>query len=362
MLRVFRSWLLGLTLALGVVSTLSAEPPRKAASALGQDGPQVLWKGDEATVYRLEGGKVKAEKHHGTFDLPLPGLAARSLRLDPRGSDVPQARFPLPVRILAVSDIHGRLDTLMHLLKAQKVVDGDLHWRFGKGHLVVVGDVMDRGPQVTEAFWFLRGLAAAAARAGGRVHLLLGNHEVMVMTGDLRYVNPKYLRAPEGWPILADQYGRDSELGRWLRTRPAMVAVGPFLFVHGGLSPEFQARHPSLEAVNAELRATLAKGVGSKQDTGPLGSQGPVWYRGLLPEGGPPQATDGEIQGMLEAFGAQAFVVGHTTLEHLGVFHGGRVFGIDAGIKDGQSGEAWLWEKGRTWRAKADGTREPLAP
>ncbi len=352
MLRVGRSWILGCALALGFAPNVAA-----------LDGPVVLWKGLEAVVYRNRGDKTETETHRGAFELGLPGLAAAHLRLSPQVPEPPAARFDLPPRILAVSDVHGRFDALLALLKAQRVIDEGLRWRFGKGHLVVVGDVMDRGPQVTEAYWFLRGLEATALKAGGRVHVLLGNHEAMVLTGDIRYVNSKYLHPREGWPNLSVEIGPDSELGRWLRNRPALLKLGPFLFVHGGLSPDYRAGADSLERLNAEVRTILAKDPkGAPSAAAILASGGPLWYRGLLPEGGRPQASDEEIQSLLKAIGARAFVVGHTTLARIGVFHGGRVYGIDAGIKDGGPGEAWLWEKGRVWRGKADGTREALEP
>jgi len=363
MLHACRSWILGCILALGLAPSLACQSEPKGVPGLPQDGPVVLWKGAEATVYRFRDDNVETETHKGAFELSLPGLAAAPLRLSPQVPEPSGGRFDLPPRIVAVSDIHGRFDTLLTLLKAQRVIDEGLRWRFGKGHLVVVGDVMDRGPQVIEAYWFLRGLEAAAQKAGGRVHVLLGNHEAMVLTGDVRYANPKYLRPREGWPDLSAQMGPDSEPGRWLRNRPVLLKLGPFLFVHGGLSPEFQAGDKGLERLNEEVRAVLAKEPkGVPAAAAILASGGPLWYRGLLPEGGRPQASDEEIQSLLKALGAKAFVVGHTTLARIGVFHGGRVYGIDAGIKDGRPGEAWLWEKGRTWRGKADGTREALEP
>jgi hypothetical protein len=360
MTRPWSAWILTLALSLGLAPGLWG---RGALQALAErdDGPQVIWKGREATVYRSRGGKLETEKRHGAFDLALPGLAAAPLRLDPRIPAHPPVECALPEKVLAVSDIHGRFDTLRNLLRAHKVVDGALRWRFGKGHLVIVGDVMDRGSQVTECYWFLRALEEGARRSGGRVHLLLGNHEVMVMAGDRRYAHPKYERPPEGWPPLSAQYGKNSELGRWLRTRPVLLKLGSFLFIHGGISPELAQRKLSLEALNRELWAALESGPGDAK-TGLLGASGPLWYRGLLPEGGPPQASDEAIASMLQAYGAKAFVVGHTTLDRIGVFHGGRVFGIDAGIKDGQAGEAWIWENGRVWRGTAAGGREPLSP
>ena len=341
--------------------------PRPAAPPVTQgdveDGPYVLWKGSHARIYRVRGGRLEQEEATGRLTLSLPGVAARSLTLQPQIPAPAQAEFPAPKKILAVSDIHGRFDTLLSLLKAQKVIDDKLRWTFGRGHLVIVGDVMDRGPNVTEALWFLRALEGAAREHGGWVHVLPGNHEAMVASSDLRYLNSKYAQPIEGLPSQAELLGPDSELGRWLRSRPVLLKLGNILFVHGGISPALVARGWSLDQINARFQS--AWGVPAHTAEGDsgllLGPQGPIWYRGLLPPGGWPSSTDEEITQALSHFKVGAMVVGHTTLDHVTAFHDGKVFGIDAGILKGRPGEAWLWEEGRAWRATSDGKREPLS-
>jgi len=326
------------------------------------DGPHVLWSGSHARILRVRGGRVEVEEFTGRFALALPGVAVKPILLQP-GNPLPaQAVFPAPNKILAVSDIHGRFDTLLTLLKAQKVVDDQLRWIFGRGHLVVVGDVMDRGPNVTEVLWFLRALEGAAREKGGWVHVLPGNHEAMVAAGDLRYLHPKYTKRIEGLPSQPELVGANTELGRWLRSRPVLLKLGNFLFVHGGISPELVAQGWDIKQINTRflaawgLRGRTAEGEAALL----LGSNGPIWYRGLLPPGGTPSSTEAEIDRALDHFHVRAMVVGHTTLNHVTAFHDGKVFEIDAGIWEGQPGEAWLWEGGRAWRASADGRREPL--
>lgn len=358
-------WILGSGL---LALPLPMAPASAQVGVLGvldvNDGPHVLWNGSHAQIFRVRGGRLEIEKAFGRFTLALPGVAAQPLTLQP-GNPLPaQAVFPAPKKILAVSDIHGRFDTLLSLLKAQKVVDDQLRWTFGRGHLVVVGDVMDRGPNVTETLWFLRALEGAARKQGGWVHVLPGNHEAMVASSDLRYLNSKYTRAVEGLPSQPELLGPESELGRWLRSRPVLLKLGNLLFVHGGISPELVAQDWSLEQINARFR--IVWGVPAHAAEGDaallLGSQGPIWYRGLLPPGGRPSSTEAEVAKALLHFRVEAIVVGHTTLDHVTAFHGGKVFGIDAGILRGRRGEAWLWEDGRAWRANADGGREPLLP
>lgn len=322
------------------------------------DGPHVLWEGREAQVLRLRGGKVETAPLPPSRELALEGLP--SVKLDPAGIETPPSEHPLPPRLLALSDLHGNWAGTVELLRAQGVMDAQFRWTFGRGHLVIVGDVADRGAGVTELYWLIRSLEAQAAKAKGRVHLLLGNHETMLLRGDHRDVNPKYLQAWNGQPGgLIGLFDGRSELGRWLRSRNVAVRVGSFLFVHGGVSTELLAQGLGLPALNARFRQEL-EALGRPFL---LTAKGPVWYRGLIPGADPGRtadATTGEVDLALSAFGAKAMVVGHTTLPRVTAHHGGRVLGIDAGLKRGASGEGLYLDRGKPFRALPDGRREPL--
>ncbi len=346
--RALRS-LLTLLLAL----PLAAQAPRPEG-----DGPHVLWEGRQAQVLRLRDGKVDASPLPANRELALEGLPA--LRLDPAGIEPPPSEHPLPPRLLALSDLHGNWAGAVELLRAHGVMDAQFRWTFGRGHLVIVGDVADRGAGVTELYWLIRSLETQAAKAKGRVHLLLGNHDAMLLRGDHRDVNPKYLQAWNGQPGgLIGLFGPQSELGRWLRSRNVAVRIGSFLFVHGGVSTELLAQGLSLPALNARFRQELE----APERPFLLTTKGPVWYRGLIPGADPGRtadATTGEVDLALSAFGAKAMVVGHTTLPQVTSHHGGRVLGIDAGLKRGASGEGLYLDRGRPFRALPDGRREPL--
>lgn len=357
--------LLVLLLLLALPPLGAQVPAAVAVEAALRDGPHVLWKGREAQVLRVVEGRLETSARSGAFDLALPVPAPGPLRLDPGPPEPAPAEFPLPERVLAVSDPHGRLDRLSTLLQAHGVMDAGGRWTWGRGHLVLVGDIFDRGPQVTEILWLLRSLEAQAQKSGGRVHVLLGNHEAMVLQGDLRYLDPKYRRLqagplPQPLPLL---FGPDSELGRWLRARPALVRLGPLLFVHGGLSPELVRRGYGLAEVNRRVRQGLDDRRGDPRTEFLMGGEGPLWYRGMIMAGLRAGVLDtGSVAAVLKDLGAASVVVGHTPGTRIRTYHGGLVQAIDAGILDGLPGEAWIHEGGRTWRGLADGRREPLDP
>ena len=91
-------------------------------------------------------------------------------------------------RIVAVGDVHGRYDQLISILEGTALVDGDSKWVGGKSNLVLCGDLVDRGPDDRAILDLVRRLQEEAKSAGGAVHALLGNHEVMNLIKDLRYV------------------------------------------------------------------------------------------------------------------------------------------------------------------------------
>lgn len=266
-------------------------------------------------------------------------------------------------RIVALSDVHGQYEIMVRLLRANGVIGERLEWRYGKGHLVIVGDVFDRGPQVNQALWLIYELERQARAAGGDVHLLLGNHEIMVLANDLRYVNDGYKTNAtllgKSYPEL---YGPDTVLGRWLRSKPVMARIDDLLFVHGGIAEEYLALGLERSDANARYRASLGtpKAVWSQD---PVlnglynGKTSPIWYRGYFKD---PQLDQARVDGILSRSGVKRIVVGHTSMKTVGLYFGGAVISVDSSIKNGESGELLFVEDGRLSRGTMDGTRLPL--
>ena len=75
-----------------------------------------------------------------------------SLRKDYPRSEL---SIPSPKKLFAISDLEGEFDTMVHLLKANGIMDEALNWSYGSGHLVLIGDMVDRGTNVVPLLWLL---------------------------------------------------------------------------------------------------------------------------------------------------------------------------------------------------------------
>lgn len=158
-----------------------------------------------------------------------------------------------------VGDVHGEYDRLVALMRNAGLLDSDGRWVGGKSHVVFLGDIFDRGADVTRTVWFLYELERQARASGGGAHLVLGNHETMIFTSDLRYVSPKELLVARlhgvPYPELFDI--RHSVLGRWMVQRPGLMQVNDVLLAHGGVGPGESPR--TVEAVNDSLRTFMSE-------------------------------------------------------------------------------------------------------
>jgi hypothetical protein len=371
-------WLTGLMLALLTGAGLPVLGGTAAAAGQGlasdslDDGPHVYWRGaDTAFVFYRCAGALRSSGWL-SVDRPLAvkGLCAdtaATYALAPAAPPVEPDVFDDGKRIFAVSDIHGEYQALVDLLRNAGVVRADLSWAWGDGHLVILGDVFDRGAHVTECLWLIHRLEREARAAGGRVHYLLGNHEMMVLKGDLRYVHERYLKgivATSGVDY-DDLFGPAMELGRWLRSKNVAVRLNGVLFVHGGLGPEVVERDLGIPRINTQARAAIdlrSYDLAFADMPGfLLAGDGPVWYR-RYHRGTPsdPQLTPQELDAVLGHFGASAVVVGHTEIGQIQALYDGKVYGIDVPLATLGSFQGLLWERGTFYRVGGDGAREVI--
>ena len=197
-------------------------------------------------------------------------------------------------RIVAIGDVHASYDKFVALLTGTGLVDGSHTWTGGQDHLVLAGDLVDRGPDDRKVMDLVMRLQTEARAAGGEVHALLGNHDLMVLMRDLRYVEKKSYAAfapdekPEdrakAWAGYVTAYPADrvgdpklraafddsyppgffaylrmldleGAYGAWALARPAVFKVNGIVFVHGGLTEKVAAK--GLEGINREIHEAI---------------------------------------------------------------------------------------------------------
>ncbi|HEX8702666.1 MAG TPA: metallophosphoesterase, partial [Myxococcaceae bacterium] len=220
--------------------------------------------------------------------LLAPLLWAATPETPPRLEEAVADSFEGVARVVAVGDVHGDVDALSEVLRMAGLIDAKGSWIGGKTHLVQTGDIADRGAKTRDCYELLMRLEREALAAGGRVHVLIGNHEVMNMVGDLRYLTPEELAsyadqsptpdaagAPKGLAGHRVAFSASGRYGRWLRTRPAVLRIDGTLFMHGGLHPGVPAK--TLAELNRWVRQDLFPG---NPPGGGMNQQGPLWFRG----------------------------------------------------------------------------------
>ena len=214
-----------------------------------------------------------------------------------------------PDAVVAIGDVHNDFDDFVAILRQTGLIDTQNHWAGGKTTFVQVGDLLDRGPKPREVLNLMMALEKEAAQAGGQVVSLLGNHEMMNIMGDLRYVTPmnygsfadgnsaqrqkaayeEYVkwrgshasllaelpqpmeltetewmaRHPAGFVEQREALGPKGEYGQWLRGHDAVAEVGGVIFLHGGIHPD--VAKTKLDAINNRIHGEIKEFDGLKQ-------------------------------------------------------------------------------------------------
>lgn len=365
-------YLLWPTLVISAFSVLANAPSYDDRSKAGVDGPHVFYKGQSVIVKNLEAydttivvrTQVYSSKNIVMLTCNVPETGDKfSFKLQDSLTIEPD-NFKMPSRLLALSDIEGNFKAFKMMLIGAKVVDENLNWTFGDGHLVLLGDYFDRGLNVTECLWLAYKLESEAKGIGGRVHFVLGNHEILNLEGNTQYVRKKYL---ENANLLGEDYKRwydnNTELGRWLRTKHAVVKIGDYVFCHGGISPELARMGMSLSEINKISRLHLGRPFDSIVNTKAKAifdyKTGIFWYRNAAKN----LLSSAEIAEVLHYAGATKIIVAHTIQPDITSLYDGSIICIDLyheeNIRQGFVKTLWM-EEGICYALDNRGTKFSL--
>lgn len=251
-----------------------------------------------------------------------------------------EARYSKPEKLFVISDLHGSFDAMSSLLINNGVIDKYYNWSFGDGHLVMIGDITDRGINTIPCLWLFYHIER---QAKDKIHYLFGNHELMTLYGRASYLNEKTQKGivkitgcQSANKAIKSLFSKKSELGNWLRKRNTIEIIGDILFVHAGISTELMDSKLSIEQINETVRKyadvhskdipeieTLAKML--------FGRKGPIWYRGLVMDYKdyykkmPPE----DFSKIIKYFGVKKIFIGHTEVDNISDDYNGQLIRIN---------------------------------
>ena len=249
--------------------------------------------------------------------------------------------------IIAISDIEGGFKSFRDFLIQNQVIDNNLNWTFGKGHLVLVGDFVDRGWSVTQVLWFIYKLEQEAEKYGGYVHFIIGNHELKNMQGNYGAAGDKYLAVSNILgKVQSELYSPNSFLGRWMSSKNSLELINGNLFAHGGIHPDVADSNLNLDEINQIIRHNYYKPYFPKPEKTVENlinstKKGICWYRGYFKD----DLTQEEVERGLDLFNAKTVIVGHTLQSKVNRQYNGKVIGID--VKHPKDYQKY-WPKGQT--------------
>ncbi|MBL0940904.1 MAG: metallophosphoesterase [Gemmatimonadaceae bacterium] len=332
---------------------------------------------------RVTAHTIRGDNDHGfsvdtaEFSAETSGQIRVAFPADSSAFDVsiaPHANTPVPVAndgqpIIAISDIESGFGAFKQFLLANGVADAALNWKFGKGHLVLVGDFVDRGASTTQVLWAAYKLEQSARQSGGTVHFIIGNHEIKNLQANFQTANEKYFHIAG---ILGKQqvqlFDDRSVLGQWLSSKNVVEVINGVAFVHGGLHPDIAKYGSSVEEINRIVREGYripyySPVTVTKESFLRSGTTGPAWYRGYFKD----DLSQQQVEQGLKAVGARAVVVGHTLQGKVNSRYDNKVFAIDVKHpKDYltsfpfRSSEGLLIKDGKFFRLTEDGGTRPL--
>lgn len=244
---------------------------------------------------------------------------------------IPTSRLPAVKRIVAVGDIHGDWRALKSVLILAHLTNKHNEWTGGETHAVFVGDLLDRGgrsgsstDEKSESIILehLVSLREAARKAGGEVHLLLGNHELMNVQGDFRYVSPLGMHDFGG--DRRAHFKPGAQGARFLACNMnSVVQIGSWIFSHAGITHNISKTY-TIDQVNNYVRDFLLGNRQLDEHLVPL-----FWHRDYSTAQACPRVADA-----LGAWDAKRMAIGHTVYNNVHSICQDSLWKLDIGMSD----------------------------
>jgi len=320
-----------------------------STSAQTTDGPYIFYYKDSVNVakiinviptdeynenFQIEVKQIKDISENDVFTfsvMPFSSGKKETFKVTTQDKFIQQQSiYPEPSKLLALSDLEGNFYALKKMLLGAEVINEDYEWIYGDGHIVFIGDIFDRGNNVTQCLWLIYELERQAELQGGKVHMLIGNHENMNLMGKTKYVKDKYTSLSKKLNMpYKELYGRNTELGKWLRTKNTVVKIGNSLYVHAGISTDMVEKKYTLDDINSIAKKYY--GNPNRKDITESAmvfdtKRGPLWYRGYFKND---YVTNKMITKITDYYNIENIIVGHTIQKKINTYYKNRIIAID---------------------------------
>ena len=296
------------------------------------ESEKVSYSTPKSTIHRVQ---IPLNDQSVNLDFGSPTGGHGKIKIIP-SPDRREFEFKGVDSVYVLGDTHGNYDEVVQILQNSKLIDETHQWIGGNAHLVFLGDVLDRGMDALRLMWFIYELEQSAFSNGGQIHLILGNHEIMVMSNDLRYVAAKEQHLANMHQVSYQQlyHPTRSILGRWLSTKPVALKIDGILFAHAGIIME-----SSLKSFNDKVyeytqtpifshlmeqpfdTVSFSQNEREEQKDYLYNSFGPLWFRGYIET----DTLGSYLNAILLNNRAKLHVVGHTTVPNISTLYNGKL-------------------------------------
>ena len=184
------------------------------------------------------------------------------------------------MQIIVIGDLHGNKNALLRILQNEQLLDTNNNWIPNNNKMIIqVGDVVDRGPESLETLLLLKKIQQQAKK--GQVIRLIGNHELLLLQNDLRFIN-KETDTTEKIDIMKQIIKHDILNNNMLYS----FVLGNKLFIHAGLTINFLVKYnlnnKSLNQIsyimNNDMK-NIVQNIESMGDAPLISNDGPLWVR-----------------------------------------------------------------------------------
>jgi hypothetical protein len=193
---------------------------------------------------------------------------------------------------------------------------------------------------------------------------MLGNHEFLVLSRELGYINEKYKEFEKiSGLTYYDEFSERSVLGKWLRSKPVMITIDQIIFIHAGISTDLIRRYLTMEQINRRFSNHILgfdpASFRADEELCFLNSDsGPLWYRGYFSD---TTFCESRIDSILNFYGKKHVVVGHTVNKGVNSLFNNKIIGVDTGIMLNPSPEMLIYKNGSFYRSTMTGERISLS-